>query len=227
VTGRKLHEKQIALRASQGFASTRLKVLFCLICDAELTSAPYPTIAAAADVALTTMPAVIADMKERGWLQVINRQRRLERSRQLLDDWAQAYACDLRGKTLIGRYAAPKFEEWREWPLNPAHLRWSGEPAAALLGCDIDPGVLTLYSDKLPARLIAHEHLAPAGPLAYERLVELRRPFWGESLKLWGRPDSVPPALVYADLLATGNARCIESAQIIYDGWLARAFPDR
>ncbi len=227
VTGRKRHEKQIAQRASQGLSSTRLRVLFCLICDADLAGAPYRTIAAAADVALGSMPAVVADLQEQACLQVVDKQRRLNRSRQLLDEWAQAYACDLRGKTLIGRYCAPKFEEWREWPLNPAHLRWSGEPAAALFGCDIDPGVLTLYSDRLPARLIAHEHLAPAGPLAYERLVELRRPFWGESLNLWGRADSVPPALVYADLLATGNARCIESAQVIYDCWLARAFPAR
>lgn len=227
VTGRKLREKQIALRASQSFASSRLKVLFRLICDGELAGAPYPTIAAAADVALGTMRAVVADLQEHGWLQVNGKQRRLNRSRRLLDDWADAYARELRGKTLIGRYSTASFDSWRDWALNPAHLRWSGEPAAALLGCDIDPGVLTLYSDKLPARLIAHEHLAPAGPLAYEKLIELRKPFWGESLNLWGRLDCVPPALVYADLLATGNARCIEAAQIVYDYWLARTFPVR
>ena len=38
-------------------------------------------------------------------------------------------------------------------------------------------------------------------------------------------PGSVPPALVYADLLATGDSRCLETAEIIYDRYLARLFP--
>jgi hypothetical protein len=64
-----------------------------------------------------------------------------------------------------------------------------------------------------------------AGPLAQDHLLELRKPFWGRALRVEGRPDTVPPALVYADLLATGDARCIETAQMIYDDHLARLLP--
>ncbi|MBC3833208.1 hypothetical protein H8K33_16990 [Undibacterium amnicola] len=32
----------------------------------------------------------------------------------------------------------------------------------------------------------------------------------------------VPPLLVYADLMATGDARCIETAKMIYDEHVAR-----
>ena len=42
-----------------------------------------------------------------------------------------------------------------------------------------------------------------------------------------GEPEdgnTVHPLLVYADLLATGDARCIETAKMIYDGYVARLF---
>ena len=87
------------------------------------------------------------------------------------------------------------------------------------------PGVLTIYADKLPPRLIVEQRLELAGPLAQDHLLELRKPFWGRTLRTEGRPDTVPPALVYADLLATGDARCIETAQMIYDDCLARLLP--
>jgi len=225
VSGRKLREKQAAVRTSREFTVTRLKVLFALICDPELAALPYRTIAAAAAVALGAMPTVIADLQQEGSLHVVARQRRLAASRRLLDDWAHAYALGLRGKTLIGRYRAQNFADWRAWPLAATQLRWGGEPAAALRGCDLVPGTLTLYGDKLPARLMGSEQISVAGPLDYERLVELRKPFWGQSLRVSEPSDLVPAALVYADLLATGSARCIEAAQVLYGGELARSFP--
>ena len=69
------------------------------------------------------------------------------------------------------------------------------------------------------------QRLMVADPLAHEHLVELRKPFWGDALRTEGRTDTVPPALVYADLLATGDGRCIETAQMVYKGYLARLFP--
>lgn len=225
VSGHKLDEKGIALRASKGFTTTRLKVLFALICDPDLAAEPYRTIAAAADVALGAMPAVVADLCREGVLVATGKQRQLNASKRLLDDWAQAYALGLRGKTLTGRYLAVHFDCWPDWQLKPGYAAWGGEPAANLLACDLQPQVLTLYAEKLPARLITQQGITAAGPVAYEQLIELRKPFWGRGLCSAGRPDIVPPALVYADLLATGNTRCMEAAQTIYDLRLARHFP--
>jgi len=85
--------------------------------------------------------------------------------------------------------------------------------------------VLTIYADKLPPRLMVEHRLVLAGRMDDERCLELRKPFWGKALLLGERPDIVPAALVYADLLATGDDRCIETAQMIYDRYLARLFP--
>jgi hypothetical protein len=51
--------------------------------------------------------------------------------------------------------------------------------------------------------------------------VEILDAFWN-----FAPPDEhrgiVPPLLVYADLLATGDDRCIEAARLIYDRYLAQ-----
>lgn len=225
VTGRKGEDLQGEPRPGRAFTTAGLKVLFALICDPELAGAPYRTIAAAAGVALGAVPPVLGDLRRQRYLLVGDKKRRLLTTRRLLDDWALAYARTLRAKTLAAIYFAPKFETWPDWELDPKQARWGGEPAANLLVGYLRPGVLTIYAHKLPPRLAVEQRLVAAGHLTQERLVEVRRPFWGEALKFEGQPKTVPPALVYADLLATGDARCIETAQMVYDQFLARLFP--
>ncbi len=232
VAGRKPEGKEAAERPGRAFTTAGLKVLFALICDPELAAAPQRAIAAAAGVALGAVPPVLADLRQEGALLVAGKTRRLHATRRLLDDWALAYARTLRPKTLLGTYVTPNFETWADWNLDPDRARWGGEPAANLLVRHLQPGVLTIYADKLPARLMVEQRLTQAGLLrqanpylAVVKTVDVREPFWGAALRHDGRPDTVPAALVYADLLATGDARCIETARMVYDGYLARLFP--
>jgi hypothetical protein len=225
VTGRKAKDLQVEPRPGRAFTTAGLKVLFALICDPELAGAPYRTIAAAAGVALGVLPPVLGDLRRLRYLLVGDKKRRLLTTKRLLDDWALAYARTLRPKTLAATYVAAKFETWPAWKLDPQKARWGGEPAAKLLVGYLRPGVLTIYAQKLPPRLAVEQRLVAAGNLTQERLLEVRKPFWGEALKMEGHLRTAPPALVYADLLATGDARCIETAQMVYDQFLARPFP--
>jgi hypothetical protein len=225
VTGRKAEELQGLPRPGRAFTTVGLKALFALICDAELAAAPYRTIATAAGVALGALPPVLRDLEHQRYLLVAGKKRRLLATKRLLDDWALAYARTLRAKLLAATYVAPKFETWPEWEFDPNEARWGGEPAANLLVGYLRPSVLTIYARKLPARLVVEQRLVVAGHPGQESLLEVRRPFWGNTLKLEGHPKAVPPALVYADLLTTGDARCIETAQMVYEQFLARLFP--
>lgn len=225
VTGRKLRERHKAPRGNRTFATAGLKVLFALLCDPALADAPYRGIAAAAGVALGAVPAALADLRQARHLIETDKARRLLATKRLLDEWALAYAHTLRAKTLLKTYVAPNFGTWADWRLDPEQARWGGEPAANLLVRYLRPGVLTIYADKLPPRLIVEQRLVLAGPLVEANLLELRKPFWGRTLRVEGRPDTVPPPLVYADLLATGDGRCIETAQLVYDEYLARLLP--
>ena len=225
VAGRKRQDTRAAPPAGKTFATAGLKVLFALICDPALADAPHRGIAAAAGVALGAVPAVLADLQQAGHLLVIPKHRRLNATKRLLDEWALAYARRMRATNLQAVYTVENFTTWPDWKLDPQEARWGGEPAANLLVRYLKPGVLTVYAEKLPPRLMVEQRIVRAAPLAHDRLLELRKPFWGKTLRVEGRPDTVPPALVYADLLATGDGRCMETAQMVYDDHLARLLP--
>lgn len=224
VTGRKPPNDQLVPHAGKAQTMTGLKVMFALLCDPLLADAPQRAIAARAGVALGTLPAVLADLQQTGELLVLGERRRLNATKRVLDEWALAYARRLRAKTLQAIYAVKDFHTWPQWQLDKPAL-WGSEPAANLLVQYLRPGVLTIYADKLLPTLQA-QHAMTKVRMAAENGTTLkwRKPFWG-ALPAAVHPHAVPPVLVYADLLATGDARCIETAQMVYDEHLARLFP--
>jgi hypothetical protein len=204
IIGRRPDKDAVAERPARAFATVGLKTLFALICNPELATATYREIAAAANVALGALPAVMTGFQQAGHTQVMGNKRQLVSTRRLLDEWVLVYARKLRPKQLLRTLVTPAFETWREWDLQASSVKWGGEPAAALLTKNLKPGVLTLYADNLPARLIVQHRMTTAKPTDEHNLVQVRKPFWCEAPS--GRAGLVPPALVYADLLATGHA---------------------
>ena len=73
-----------------------------------------------------------------------------------------------------------------------------------------------MYIRDLPARFLAANrlHADPRGS------VEVLKAFWDPACDA-NDPEIVPPLLVYADLLATGDPRNLETARRIYDEQLA------
>jgi hypothetical protein len=228
ITGRKPDTTMTAARRDRTFTLAGIKILFALICDNALARATYREIARAADVALGAIPPVIAHLQNRGYLEQRGESRELSGSRRLLDDWSAAYARTLRPKQLYRTFVTSSFDEWRTWDLQAEKAKWGGEPAANLLTEFLTPGRLTVYADKPPARLMVAKHWLTARSPDDDRVIELRKPFWNEdTLRYDMRQDTVPAALVYADLLATGEARCIETADVIYEKYLAGRFPGK
>ena len=225
VVGRKPVRTGAPTHAAKGATPAGLKVAFALLCDPTLVDAPHRTIALAAGVALGAVPGILADMRETGQLWVVGKVRRLQANKRMLDHWAMMYARTLRPKTLTATYTTEHFRDWEKWTLDPRHVKWGAEPAAALLTRYLRPGILTLYTEKLPVKLLIDQRLKPVHAPTDAALVEVRKPFWGATLAAGPREDTVPPVLIYADLLATGDARCIETAQQVYDDYLARLLP--
>lgn len=225
IVGQRPKERPLVAHGGGLLTTNGLKVLFALLCDPALAAAPQRTLAAAARVALGAVPGVFKDLHTAGHLFTIQKRRRFRGTKRLLDEWAQGYARRLRPKTLQGIYATERFDTWREWQLDPAEVRWGGEPAAALLTHYLRPGILTLYADRLPPRLMVEQRLKKEDQPGAQRYVEVRRPFWGNLPADPVRADIVPPVLIYADLLATGDGRCLETAQMLYENQLARLLP--
>ena len=228
VTGRKPEKNTNAARPGRAFATAGLKVTFALLCNPALVAAPHRTIAIAADVALGVVPAVLKDLQQLGYVGDLKGKRgtrRLFDVPRLLAQWAETYAHLLRPRTLIGRYYVPALEGWKDWPLARQDALWGGEPAGALLTKYLRPGELTIYAKKLPGTLAARQKFMKEAAPGHTAVVEVRKQFWNFPADPQ-HPGLVPPLLVYADLLATGDARCIETAKMVYEENIVRLFAE-
>ena len=224
IKGQKRVAKPVAETAGRAFQPTGLQVLFTLLCNPQAVNRPYRELADMAGVAHGTVGWVMPDLQQMGFVKDLNSKRgtrRLFERDRLLDEWATTYARVLRPRTLIGRYYVSTLEGWQDWSLAEHGALWGGEPAAAILTNYLRPGELTIYADKLPGLLAArHKFMKEPAP-GRTAVVEVRKRFW----KFPTDPEYnnlVPPVLVYADLLATGDARCIETAKMVHEAYVTR-----
>lgn len=228
VKGQKPAAKLATPTVGRAFQPTGLQVLFALLCNPQAVNRPYRELATMAGVAHGTVGWVIPDLQQLGYVHDLKGKRgtrRLFEHERLLDQWADTYARVLRPRTLLGRYYVPTLEGWKDWPLAEHGALWGGEPAAAMLTDYLRPGVLTIYAEKLPGLLAARQKFMKDPAPGHTAVVEVRKRFWNFP----GDPhhdNLVPPLLVYADLLATGDARCIETAKMIYEAYVARPFTE-
>ncbi|MGH2361273.1 MAG: type IV toxin-antitoxin system AbiEi family antitoxin [bacterium] len=199
----------------RAFRASGLRVLFALLCQPALVDRPYREIAGHAGVAHGTVGWVMAEMPKIGYVAEVGGKRRLIQPERLLQQWVDAYARTLRPKLLLGRYRADRLDWWAT--LNPVTygLLLGGEAAAARLTKILRPGTLTFYGPKAEPRLLLEQRLKP-DPTGN---VEFLQRFWTFEND---PPEIAPMVLIYADLLATGDARCIEAAKQLEGTILAR-----
>lgn len=215
VKGQRPADEGLTLERGRAFRATGLQVLFALLARPELVGRPYREIAPAAGVAHGTVGWVMAELPGLGYLAEVGGRRRLINGERLLDRWTEAYARALRPKLLLGRFRgdmAALRARTAEWP---GDVLIGGELAAARLTRHLRPGTATFYAQALdPNALLKLMLRADA-----EGNIDFRRRFWnfpGEDAQL------TPTLLVYADLLGIGDARCLETAQLLRGQLLAR-----
>jgi hypothetical protein len=217
--GRKPLTENKAPRAGRAWQPAGIRVIFALLCNPDWINLGYRDLAARAGVANGTVGQVMRDLDEQGFL-VKPRRRKLGRQlvqrRRLLDRWVEFYTGTFRQTTLLGRYKADNFEWWKTLDARKYAVMLGGETAGAILTEFLKPGIVTVYGRDIPPQLMIEHRLRKAD----DGNIEIRQRFWTFDY-VWNHPDLTPPVLVYADLLATGDARCIETAQKVYDGHLA------
>lgn len=216
--GQKPPLKTYEERPTRAFERAGLKVTFALLCRQDLVNAPYRTIADTADVALGTVGWVLDDLKKLGHvLRMGERERRLVQKQRLLERWVAAYPDQLRPKLMLGRYAAPRKNWWEQAQIRRLQAYWGAEIAAARLTGYLKPEVVTIYVRGLPGKLLATHQLRRDA----RGDVEVLKAFWNADCD-WTDKEVVHPLLVYADLLATADARNQETARRLYDDQIAR-----
>lgn len=204
-------------RDGEGVLATGgIRILFALLCQPKLLNVTYREIGGAAGAALGTVAGFMKDLTRDGYLLDLGtRGKRLVNTKELVDRWTRAYAQRFRGQQLIGRFAGEHADIWKHLPLVGRGALWGGEVAAHKLTQHLKPVITTIYAHKPIDALIVDLRLHKDDSGA----IELRDRFW--RFKVTDPvAETVPPLLVYADLLATANARNIEAAQIIYERFL-------
>jgi hypothetical protein len=174
--------------------------------------------AKAARVALGTVNFAITELKELGFLIDMGKKgRQLINTERLLRRWVEAYPENLKPKIVQERFRTDTRKWWKEIEAVNFGVLWGGEIAAAELTGSLKPGKYTIYTDQLIGKLIYRFKFQkdPNGN------VEIMMPFWDFTWEL-AENGFVPPLLIYADLVATGDVRTIEAAKIIYDKYIAR-----
>ena len=202
-------------------ATGGVRIVFALLCQPKLLNVTYREIGGAAGTALGTVAGVMKDLTRDGYLLDLGtRGKKLAHTKELVERWTRAYALRFRKQQLIGRFAAEQADLWKDLQLAGRGALWGGEVAAHKLTHHLKPAVTTIYVHKPVDTLIVDLRLRrdDRGP------VELRDRFWRFKVTE-PAPDTVPPLLVYADLLATADARNIETAQIIYERFLTKHIP--
>jgi hypothetical protein len=215
ITGRSPQKTAPRAAAPRVFRRSGLKILFAVLSGPSLIEAPQRAIADAANVSLGSVGPFLEGLRELGYLAEIRGTRRLVERARLINQWSEAYARVLEPLLTLGRFSAKSPDWWRDTDLTPYGVQWGGETAANILHRHLHPEQTLIYTDVVPTRLLADQRmkLDPLGAVVF------RHRFWNALPS--PRPDVVPPLLIYADLLAAGDARSLGAAKQIRETYLA------
>lgn len=198
------------------FQASSLKLIFVLLSKPHSENRSYRELAELSGTSLGYVSEIISNLQRENYLVSRNEERMLLRKDKLLQRWVQGYAERLRPKLRKINFQASSENWWQDVDLNQIECQWGGDVAAHRMTGYLIPNSFTLYSRRLPVAIRTLMQLGhrrqPKGN------IEILERFWSFE----NESEVVPPLLVYADLIHTAKERHIETAQIIYDDYLAQ-----
>ncbi|WUR13037.1 type IV toxin-antitoxin system AbiEi family antitoxin [[Empedobacter] haloabium] len=209
VTGRKTQEE---LRPARETATSpaALRMMFAFLAAPTLLNASYRDLAAHAGISTGVIGKALDALQARGLVGTgPDGRRRILQPEQFLNEWASGYLGRLKPRLAQYRFASADFDRW-----SPAQgsSAWGGEVGAAYLTKHLQPRTATIYLDMSDPTLLASMVREYGLREQAEGHVEVVEMFWhARSFVEWF--PTVPPHLVYADLLGSGDVRHVPVAQ--------------
>jgi hypothetical protein len=216
IKGNRLDEENKIKAPQKTFNAAALQIIFTILCNPGIEKKPIREVAEHAGAAVVTVHRTIKRLERQGYL--INRGtlgNNLVNKEDLIKEWVALYPENLKPNYLIGRYET-KEDVIEDLNLQDYGALWGGEEAAARLTNYLRPFIYTIYIGDRQGEFILRNRLKkdPNGKLI------LMKKFW--RFENFEYPGITHPILVYADLLATGDPRNIETAKIIYEKEIVR-----
>lgn len=197
-------EVKEAPAAGRCFAPTGLKVLFVLLTEPDALQWNYRMIAEQSGTCLGTVRYVMADLINRKFVLKNGRKRNWADIRLLRKLWVDNYPLRLLPKIRTVKYAG----KITSIP-DETELVISGESVAMEEKLLVSENVLLWKQADNISRTILANRLRQDE----DGNIEIREAFWPTKIRRYVR--QVPWLLVYADLLASEDGRCIETADEI------------
>jgi hypothetical protein len=195
-----------------------LKFLLVVISNPTLLNSTYRNIAEEADIALGNIGPLMQELAEAGYIKKEQDEWVLYNKETLIQRWVELFHALLKPKYQLGRFRFLKPSMEQRWKsIKPANFYWGGDPAGELLTNFLQPELFTIYTGN-HAAAIKELQLVPD----VSGNIELIAKFWnfiipdGETTTL----ATVPPLLVYADLMASNDSRNWEVASRIKSKYL-------
>lgn len=220
----KKDENPVKPTTNRAFTKAGLKVVFHLLNDRDAINLTYRELAEQTGVALGNITYIIDGLKELGFILKVNADTKiLIKKRDLFERWIEGYGTILKPSLLLGRFnLTDNIKYWQHYIYNEdnyPHYILGGEPAAAeLTDGYLVPDLITVYTDLSIVEMTINWRIMKDknGKLfVYEK-------FWKKDAAT--KKFVAHPMLVYADLLLTNDPRCLETAKLIFNQYLADEF---
>lgn len=196
------------------FQEAGLKVVFYLLQDITNVDKPYREIQRETGVSLGAIKNIFDVLVEKNFILLTNSKRTLKNIHALFLSWVENYNQVLKPKLLLSRMTYRTDEQRSKWLTMklPEGMYWGGESAAHLIDTYLEPGTFDIYTH-IPAA-----YLLKTGFVRQDENGEIRiyQKFW----KWETKNHLVPLILIYADLIGSGNSRCIEMAERLLNNGL-------
>lgn len=206
---------------NRAFANAGLKVLFYILFDKTNINKTIRDIAANTGTALDTVHKTINALAQMKHLIKINEKESiLTDTKALFEQWIQAYNQKLKPKLFTGNFRFALKEDEKNWDkiiFTENDTVWGGENAGAIMTNYLNPEIFTIYTTCNKAELAKKYKLIPDT----NGNVKVYTKFWNFPAE---EKKTTPALLTYADLIATKDDRCIETANIIYNELLKNRY---
>lgn len=228
IVGQKTQIK-IKNQVNKAFDISGLKLIYNFLCDKDLVTSSYRTMAEHAKIALGSVGSILSGLAEAGYLIDPGKadDRILINSRKLLNRWAEAYAEKLKPKLHMGEFISADADWWKPIDLTQFDAYWGGEIGAAHYTSYLKPQVATVYVPETTVKKFLSAAKLKKATGDGSGTIHIYQPFWSDKLhnKLPAQlPDTVHPILIYADLVASLDSRNLETAKVLYDSAIAKYF---
>jgi len=209
------HQKHLyPEKFGRAFTKAGLKAILVFLLNEDKINDTYREIAKNTGIAIGNIKLILEGLIEEGFaLKKNEKELKLTNKKDLIQKWITAYEEKLKRTLHIGNFKftnTDDFKKWKELNIDKTQTFWGGEAAGNIYTGYLEPEILTLYTTEKKIDLIKNYRLIPdpkGNVIIFEK-------FWK-----YGQDNAnvVPPIIAYADLMATGDRRCIETAQKIYE----------